>query len=137
MATTRFMIQLYSEQHLAPLVTEVYPLDDEAYLFLDPSKNTVVREIATQEVGGILASRFSGAVPIGFSSKSFAELKLVPPDGDGFTSLYPPTHVSSPALAGFALAVLHLYEPGLSVTSSARLSLFRGIGAHAYVDQTD
>ena len=135
MATTSFMIQLFMEQSFDPLVTTVFPLDVEAFLLLDPAQNTVVREIACEEIGGILASGFGSAFTIGYTSRGFVELKLLPPRGSEETSLFAPSHVASPPIPGMALAIMRVTEVGVTVDKNARLALARGIGAHAYVDQ--
>jgi hypothetical protein len=137
MATTTQMIQLFTEQIYDQLVTEVYPLEDEAYLVLDPDKNTVIREIATEEFGGILASGFPSALTIGFTSKAFALVALISARDGSETTFYAPSHVASPPVTGAGLAILKVREVGVSVESKARLALVRGIGAHVYVDQTD
>jgi len=38
MATTSFMIQLLTEEYYDPLVTEAYPIEEEAYLFFRPKQ---------------------------------------------------------------------------------------------------
>lgn len=69
-----YMMQLYVEQAVDSHVTKVYPLEAEAYLLTDPTKSTIVREIAVQRVGGILAA--NKAAVIGWSSSGFATVKL-------------------------------------------------------------
>jgi hypothetical protein len=137
MATTNLMIQFSTEQYVSSLVTEVTPIDDEAFLILDPKKTTVVREIATEELGGILASNASGWVPVGITSRAFAELKLLPPRGEQETSFFAPSHVPSPPISNVLLAILRVSEQGVSVGSGGHLSVGRLIGAHAYIDQID
>src|SRR5262249_23916357 len=56
MATTNQMIQFFTEQYLASHVQTVYSLDDEAFLLLDPNRKTVIREITTEEMGGVVGS---------------------------------------------------------------------------------
>jgi hypothetical protein len=137
MATTNLMIQLFTEQIYDSTVTEVYPIDDEAYLFLDPTQDTVIREIATEEWGGMLASGFPSALTIGFTNKAFATVTLISASDGTETVFYAPSHVSSPPVAGAGLAVLKVSEVGISVESHATVSLARAIGSHVYVDQVD
>jgi hypothetical protein len=137
MATTSYMIQFYTEQVSDDLVTTVYSFDDEAYLLLDPNKNTIIREIATEEIGGILGSKFSGGVPIGFTDKAFADVKLVSVRRGSDQYFFAPSHVPSPPTTGVGLAILRVFEIGVSVTSPGQLALGRGIGAHVYIDQSD
>lgn len=136
MATTSLMVQLYTEQFYDALVNDVPPLEDEAFLFLDPAKNTVIREIASEEFGGILASGYPSALTIGFTNKAFTEVTLVPPRGRE-TTFYAPSHVPSPPVIGAGLVILRVREVGIRVDKGANLSLGRAIGAHVYVDQTD
>ena len=78
MATTSLMIQLYTEQFYDSVVTDVPALEDEAYLFLDPTKAAVVREIATEEYGGIVLSEMYG-LTLGYANTAFTELNLISP----------------------------------------------------------
>ena len=103
MATSQ-MVQLYVEQYVSGLVKTVYALQEEAFLLLDPNKDTVIRELAAQERGGVFASNFPSAFPIGFTSRVFAEVKLLSPKGETDTMLYAPSHVPS-------LGVLHAPPP--------------------------
>jgi len=135
MATKSYMIQFYTEQYVDALVSTVFSLDDEAFLFLDPAKNTIIREIATETLGGVLASSSAGLVPIGITDGAFAELKLVFPKRENPEYFYAPSHVPSPPIGGAGLAVLRVYETGFKVAPPGELSLYRGIGAHAYIDQ--
>jgi hypothetical protein len=137
MATTSQMIQLFTEQVYDQLVTEVYPLEDEAYLVLDPDKSTVIREIAAEQIGGILASGLPSALTIGFTNQAFALVALMSARDGSETAFYAPSHVASPPVTGAGLAVLKVRQVGVSVESKAILALTRGIGAHVYVDQTD
>jgi hypothetical protein len=131
------MIQLYTEQVYDSLVNEVPELDDDAYLFLDPSKSTVIREIAAEGFGGIVATAFPSSLTVGFSSRAFTDVTLVPSKGDAQTTFYAPSHASSPAVTGVAVAILRVREAGFRVDKNAKLSVSRAIGAHVYVDQTD
>jgi hypothetical protein len=137
MATKNLMIQLYTEEFYSSLVTEVYPLDDDAYLYLDSTSSTVVRELSSEVYSGMVASHFPSGFTIGFSSEALTELKLLPLRGETQTVFYAPSHVTSPAVTGAALAILHVALPGLIVDNGAKLTTNRAIGAHAYVDQTD
>src|ERR1700761_9074934 len=129
MATETLMLQLYTEQEYSSLVTDVYPLEDEAFLFLDPGKDVIVREIASEKIGGIFASSDASAFPVGWPSVGFANLTLSPPQGEESAVLYAPSYVPSPSFSGIGGAILEVSEVGLQVDHSARLALFRGLGA--------
>jgi hypothetical protein len=64
MATTSQMIQMLVEQVADSTVTDVPALVEEAYLFLDPTKRTVLRELTAEEFGGILAWNLSGPLNV-------------------------------------------------------------------------
>jgi hypothetical protein len=138
MATTSLMIQLLTEQSLDADVTDVTPLEGEAFLFLDPSRNTVLREMATEEVGGVIGSGLSDSnLTLGYSSTAFTELRLVRSRGEDDTYFYGPSFNSSPPVTGFGLAILRVTAPGFTLSGSGQLNVSRTVGAHAYVDQSD
>jgi len=137
MATTNQMIQFFTEQYLASHVQTVYSLDDEAFLLLDPNRKTVIREITTEEMGGVVGSKCPGIVPLGLTDRAYAEVQLVSLQRGKDQFFYAPSHVASPAFSGMGLAILKVFEVGYSVDSPGQLSLSRGIGAHAYIDQID
>ena len=137
MATVSLMLQLFVEQELAGEVTDAYPLEAQAFLLLDPSRNTVVREIECEKLGGILSASRSNGYSIGFAEYGFVTLSLWPSRGETSTDLYAPSHVSSPPFPGMGLAVLDVMDCGVSVDKPDQLSLARFLGAHAYVDQID
>src|SRR5262245_44370825 len=137
MATTSFMVQLYTEQYLDSLVSTASSLEHEASSILDPSTTSVIREIPRDEVGGMLASPYSGRLTTGLPSKAFTDVRLVPPHGENYTCFYAPSFNPSPSVKGFVLAVLHVFELGSSVGSPGEIAVSRAIGAHMYVDQTD
>jgi hypothetical protein len=137
MATTNHMIQLLTEQIFDVQVTDVPALVDEAYLLLDPRKNTVIREIAVEQTGGIVASQATGVVPLGDYGSPFAEVKLVYLKRERADYFYAPSHVPSPASTDAGLAVLKIVVAGGDITSPGKLACSRAIGAHAYIDQTD
>lgn len=138
MATTQLMIQLFTEQTYDESVIDVDPIEDEAYLLLDPSKNTVVCEIATEEYGGVLASGYASAFTIGFSPKAFALAAMISAKDGTETVLYAPSHVPSPPVEGIGLAILKVREVGIAIDSkSGVFSVARAIGSHLYVDQID
>jgi hypothetical protein len=136
MATTSLMIQLYTEQFYDSVVTDVPALEDEAYLFLDPTKAAVVREIATEEYGGIVLSEMYG-LTLGYANTAFTELNLISPKGDINLTFYAPSHVPSPPVAGTGLATLRVRQTGVVSKKGAKIALDRAVGAHAYVDQND
>ena len=137
MATTSYMVQLLTEQYAAQLVTSVANLDDEAYLILNPSKNTIVREVASEKLGGILGTELPGPISVGFSTTAFVDVKLVPPHGENYTYFYAPSFNPSPSVKGAVLAILRVRDVGVAATGTGKLGVSRLIGAHTYVDQTD
>lgn len=122
------------EQQYSSYVQEVYSLEAEAFLLMDPSQATVVREIEAQEYGGTLASKAPGIVPLAMASSAFVTVRLLAPRGDEI-ELYGPSHVASPSIADIGLVVLRVTETGFSVGQPGELSLARAIGGHVYVDQ--
>jgi hypothetical protein len=137
MAIRRRMLQLYVEQVADELVTEVASLVEEVFIFLDPTKRTVIREIAVEELGGVLASRASGLVPIGWTDRATARVRLFFAGRQDPEVFYAPSHVESPELDGVIGAGLGVLWLGLSIGSPGRLGLARGIAAHAYIDERD
>src|SRR5271156_135963 len=129
MATTKKMIQLFTEEIYDQLVSEVYPVEDEAYLFLDCDRDTVIREIAVEEFGGILASQYPSALTIGFSNKAFCLVALISARDGSETVFYAPSHVPSPPIAGVGLAILKVREVGVSLEPKGNLALVRAAGA--------
>jgi hypothetical protein len=136
MATSQLMIQFETTQYLDSLVSTVSNLDDEVVIFLQPNKNTIVRELTAEEVGGVLASSSPGLAPIGLSAP-FVELSLLFQREKDRQYFYGPSHVSSPAVKDAIGAILRVADVGVSVSSPGKLSVSRSIGAHAYIDQVD
>jgi hypothetical protein len=111
---------------------------DEAYLLLDPKKNTVIREIAVEQTGGIIASHATGVVPLGDYGSPVARVKLVYlQKRERADYFFAPSHVASPARTDAGLAVLQILVAGVEITSPGKLACGRVVGAHAYIDQTD
>ena len=137
MATTRRMPQLYVDQWSDELVTEVFSLVEEVFVFLDPAKKTVIREISVEEVGGVLASRASGLVPIGWTDRAAARVRLFFAGRRETEAFYAPSHVESPEMDNVIGAGLGVLELGFSVESPGELGLARGVAAHAYIDERD
>jgi hypothetical protein len=136
MATTRRMLQLYVEQVSDELVTEVQSLSEEVFIFLNPAKKTVIREISVEEFGGIIAIEAPGIVPIGWTDRAVARVRLFFAAGQETEHFYAPSHVESPELEGVIGAGLSVLELGVNA-SGPQLALARGIGAHAYIDERD
>jgi hypothetical protein len=137
MATTQWMIQFDVVQYLDSHVTEVSGLDEQAVIFLDPSKKSILRELTAEEVGGVLVSKAPGMAPLGLDDP-WVELSLVFPGRDNREYFYGPSHVPSPEVKAGALgAILRVMEVGVSTASPGQLSVARRIGAHAYIDQVD
>jgi hypothetical protein len=137
MATKNLMIQFETEQYSSAFLTKVYPLFDEAYLFLDPNKKIVVREIAAQKTGGVLASKASGFAPVGVADGAYARSKLIFPTGEREEIFYASSRVPSPGIEGAGLAILQVEDIGFTISSPGQLSVARRIGAHAYLDEID
>jgi hypothetical protein len=135
MATTRRMLQLYVEQFSDELVTEVHSLFEEVFIFLDPTRKTVIREIAVEKLGGIIAAGAAGLVPIGWTDQAVARVRLFFAGRQETEHFYAPSHVESPEIDGVIGAGLQVLDLGL--TSGAQMGLARGIGAHAYIDERD
>lgn len=137
MATTRRMLQLYVDQWSDELVTEVSALVEEVFIFLDPAKKTVIREISVEEVGGIVASQAQGIVPIGWTDRAAARVRLFFSGRRETEIFYAPSHVESPEFDGVVGAGLGVLELGVSIGSPGKLALARGVAAHAYIDERD
>jgi hypothetical protein len=133
MATSQ-MLQLFVEQ-TAPSTQDVYPLEAEAWLFVDPSKQTVVREFECEKIGGLIASVAADVFPVAVPGNAFITVKLLPARGEEI-ELYGPSHAASPAISGIGAVVLRVTDIGWSVPDPAQLSVGRLVGAHVYVDQT-
>jgi hypothetical protein len=137
MATTRRMLQLYVDQVSDELVTEVFPLVEEVFIFLDPAKKTVIREISVEEFGGVVASHAPQIVPIGWTDRAAARVRLFFSERRETEVFYAPSHVESPEIDGVVGAGLGVLELGVSIGSPGKLALARGIAAHAYIDERD
>jgi hypothetical protein len=136
MATTQSMIQFEVTQFLDSLVSDVSGIDDMAFIFLDPNKKTILRELTAEEVGGIMVSKAPGLAPIGMNNP-FVKLSFFFQRRDDQLDFYGPSHVPSPEMKGSIGAILRVLEVGVSVGSPGQLSVSRRIGAHAYIDQVD
>jgi hypothetical protein len=136
MATTRRMLQLYVEQVSDDLVTEVQSLFEEVFIFLDPTRKTVIREIAVEQFGGVIATDAAGIVPLGWTDEAVARVRLFFAGRQETEDFYAPSHVESPEIEGVIGAGLAVLELGLTA-SSKQLALARGIAAHAYIDERD
>lgn len=137
MATTRRMLQLYVDQVSDELVTEVFSLVEEVFIVLDPAKKTVIREISVEEFGGVVASQAPGIVPIGWTDRAAARVRLFFAGRRETEAFYAPSHVESPEMENVIGAGLGVLELGFSIGSPGKLGLARGIGAHAYIDERD
>jgi hypothetical protein len=133
MATKRRMIELYVEQVVDPSVTTIQPIVVEAFIFLDPSKRTVVAEITSESVGGIFGTSNAGT-SFAVSDSALARLRLIFHDARRRELFWAPSHVLSPEFADAIGAGLLVTQIGM--TASA-LSASRAIAAHAYIDQID
>ena len=131
------MLQLYVEQFSDELVTEVHSLFEEVFIFLDPAKKTVIREISVEQFGGVIATDAAGIVPIGWTDEAVARVRLFFAGRQETEHFYAPSHVESPEIEGAIGAGLAVLELGFSIGSPSKLALGRGIGAHAYIDERD
>jgi hypothetical protein len=129
-------MQLYVEQLVSAGVTKVYPISDEVYLFLDPSKRTTIVELTGESIGGILGSANSG-VAYGVAENALTELRLFFHDERRQEWFYAPSHVASPEIADAIGAGLRVRQIGISSTGGGTFSAGRIIAAHAYIDQID
>jgi len=136
MATTQSMIQFDTIQFLDSSVSEVFGIDDEAFIILDPNKKSIVRELAVEKVGGIAAFKAPGFAPIGLD-QPFVELIFLRPRRDDEERFYGPSHVPSPEVKGAIAAILRVTDIGIAVDSPGQLSVSRRLGTHAYIDQVD
>jgi hypothetical protein len=137
MATIRRMMQLYTEQYVAPEVLSISVLDDEVFMFLDPTKRTVVVELTGESAGGILAFGAKEVVPIGITDNAFTQLRLFFQKRDTQQHFYAPSHVASPELLGVNGAGLRVSQIGMTITKPAGLVTGRSLAAHVYIDQSD
>jgi hypothetical protein len=136
MATTQSMIQFDTLQSLDSAVSDVAPIDDEAFIFLDPSRKTIVREIAVEKAGGIAAFQAPGFVPVGLD-QPFVELILFRQGKDDEEFFFGPSYVPSPEILGAIGAILRVQDIGISIGSPGKLKVLRRLGTHAYIDQVD
>jgi hypothetical protein len=130
------MLQLYVEQTTDEIVTEAHHLSEEVFIFLDPTRKTVIREIAVQQLGGIVALDAGGVVPLGRLDEAVARVRLFFAGRHETEDFYAPSHVESPEVDGVIGAGLGVAASGF-IASSNQLLLARGVFAHAYIDERD
>ena len=136
MATTQSMIQFDTIQFLDSSVSDVGGIDDEVFIFLDPSKKTIVRELTVEKAGGIAAFQAPGFVPVGLD-QPFVELLLFRPGREEPERFYGPSHVPSPEIQNIVAAMLRVTDIAISIGSPGKLNVSRRLGTHAYIDQVD
>ena len=135
MATTQLMLQFWVEESIFVPVTTTIGLIASGTILLDPHKTTVVREIASEEIGGVLGLKRPGAVNLNLTTRTFTQVDLSGPKGAG-TFLLGPSCVPSPPFAGMGKITLNLTEAGFTAPAGGELSVqFVGAGGHVYVDQ--
>jgi hypothetical protein len=137
MATVRKMMQIYTEQYIAPEVSTIPSLSDEIFIFLDPTKRTVVAELAGEALGGILAFAAAEVVPITIADGAFPELRLFFQGNEAEQYFSGPSHVASPEFTRVIGAGLRVSQIGLTVTNPAGLVTSRALAGHVYIDQSD
>jgi len=137
MATTRSMMQLYVEQIVDTQVLQIFPLFEEVFIFLNPTKRTVVAEITSESVGGIVSSKDAGLSTVALSSDAFTQLRLLFNQRGREEHFYAPSHVASPEITGAVGAGLSVMQIGFDSSGPGTLTVGRAIGAHAYIDQID
>jgi hypothetical protein len=130
---TRSMLQVRVDQYVAGIVNTVYAVDDWAAMFLDPRQNTVIREISSEEYGGVLANTGSGTtVALEGVHSHFVRVDLHPVRGEDIINLYGPSHVDSPAFDARGGAILRVFGPEYD---GGNFSVSRILAAHTYLDQ--
>jgi hypothetical protein len=135
MPTKQLMLQFWVEDSVFIPLTTTIGLIASGTILLDPHKTTVVREIASEEIGGVLGLKMPGAVNLNLTTKAFAEVDLSGPNGAG-TFLLGPSCVPSPPFTGMGMITLNLTEAGFTAPAGGQLSVqFVGGGGHVYVDQ--
>lgn len=135
MATTQLMIQFETEATVFAPFTTLGEQFAWASINLDPHKTTVVREIASEEIGGLLGVNMPGAVNLTLTSRVMVDVELTAPKGGG-PFLVGPSCVSSPPFSGIAQIRLTMFRAGITAPPGGELEMaLMGGGAHLYVDQ--
>ncbi|MDD5577736.1 MAG: hypothetical protein PHY16_00480 [Methylobacter sp.] len=138
MAKGSIMLQIEVEQIIQAEVSDapsilVLALDD-----LDGDRTTV-REIATEKNQFFYGRDIEGASGfawLDFSSESAFTQMILVGGGNPPVILHAPSHVSSPPLNGYTIAVLRIQDFGFSSPSGDfRFVLGRRVGSHAYLDE--
>ena len=107
----------------------------QVFMDLDETKTTVVREIAAEDLGGVVGLKMRGAVNLSFTSRVFAEVELYAPKDVNFL-LWGPSCVPSPPFAEIGQITFSLTEAGFKAPPGGTLSVQSvGGGGHVYVDQ--
>ncbi len=97
MPTTQLMIQTMFEYSIVGSVTALPAFYLQVFMDLDETKTTVVREIAAEDLGGVVGLKMRGAVNLSFTSRVFAEVELYAKDVNFL--LWGPSCVPSPPFA--------------------------------------
>jgi hypothetical protein len=134
MATTQLMIQFWVEDSVFIPITTMNGLFASATMNLDVHKTTVVREIAAEEIGGVLILNTPGTVNLSFTTTVMSEVDLISPKGKG-AFLMGPSCVPSPPFAEISQLTLSLTGAGFTAPTGGTLSVeLVGAGGHVYVD---
>ena len=137
MPTTQLMMQFWFEDTVFLPVTTVGDFGALGTMNLDPHKTTVVREIATEEINGVIGINMPGAVNLSFTTKVFAEVDLTAAPGkSGGAFLLGPSCVPSPPFTEIVQLSLSLSQGGFTAPPGGELLVQSvGAGGHVYVDQ--
>jgi len=134
MATTQLMIQILVEETLFVPVTSIMGLSAWSTMNLNPARTTVIREIAVEDIGGVLGLSMPGAVNLGMASGALAFVDMVGAKSEAF--LMAPSCVPSPPFAGMDRIGLSVNAASFTAPPGGKLLVQSlGIGAHTYVDQ--
>lgn len=135
MAKGSIMIQMEMIDSFSPDVTSVPPLYAQAFDTLD-GDTTTVREISAEKAGGVAFNGHTGSLDL--ADGPYAKLYLVfAEQGRPLQTFYAPSHVSSPQIKGAGMAILEVREGGYEIAAGGSISVFRGIGTHAYIDEVE
>ena len=137
MATTQLMMQFSFEDTVFLPVTTIGGFGASGTMPLNPDKTTVVREIAAEEINGVVGVNMPGSVNLSFTTKAFAEVDLtaVPGKAEG-ASLLGPSCVPSPSFRGIEEITFSLTFGGFTAPAGGELLVQSvGAGGHVYVDQ--
>lgn len=137
MATTQLMMQFWFEDTVFMPVTTIGEFGASCGMSLNPNKTTVIREIASEEINGVVGVNMPGSVNLSFTTRAFAEVDLEAVPGKGVGAfLLGPSFAPSPPFAGIENITFSLMEAGFTAPGGGELLVQSvGGGGHVYVDQ--